>query len=91
VEDDAGGDARLILRGAVQVGADAIDLKDAKGDKRSHVPVEAAAQSAGPGGIRSEAKLAGGLCKGWADAKRILGFPCETKQDVSKRREFRGQ
>ncbi len=48
MEDDSGGDARLILRRAVQMRVDAIDLKDANGHKRSDVPVKAAAEGAGP-------------------------------------------
>ncbi len=48
MKDETGGDARLILRRAVHMRVDAVDLKDANSNKRRNVPIKAAAESASP-------------------------------------------
>ena len=84
MKHDARGNARLILRGPVQVRVDAIDLEDANRDERSHTPVDATAHRACPRCAR--AKIVESAAQKW-----VLRLPGEADQRVSEGREFHRQ
>ena len=84
MKHDARGNARLILRGPVQVRVDAIDLEDANRDERSHTPVDATAHRACPRCAR--AKIVESAAQKW-----VLRLPGEADQSVSEGREFHSQ
>ena len=84
MKDDAGRDARLVLRRAVQPGVDAIDLKNSNGEERSHMPVDSAAERTGPRGILAKAEKRRGR-------DGVLRFPGETNQSMHKGRVFERQ
>src|SRR5438034_1892970 len=84
MKHDTSGDARLILRRAVQVRVDAIDLKNPNRDERSHTPVDATAHRACP--RRARAKIVESAAQKW-----VLRLPGEADQSVSEGREFHRQ
>lgn len=93
MEDDTGGDTRLVLRCPVQIRVDVIELKDPNCNERSNMPVEAAADSAGPRGLRPQAKATWtGECHDWtSDRDCILRFPGKAEQRMCERRNLKGE